>query len=231
MMRGQPDSNHRTFFQPPWSPEKSNLVYGWPQVEPAFGVVLFADIVGFTALSEKIDPAEVFALLSGFHEEMANLIIGYGATIDDYVGDCALATWIAPEPEASILKSAIDCGLAMREAMENWNRDRAAALPAARIGIGMHAGPVIVGATGLPRRSKLGAFGDTVNLANRIERMTRALATDLVVSDDLFRMLATEAPVDKRLALFPDIVTVRLPGRARPVNVRPVNVRPAPPIC
>ena len=223
MMHGRPDSSHRISFPMPWASERSNLVYGWPQMEPAFGVVLFADIVGFTALSEEIDPAEVFTLLFGFHQEMANQISGHGATLDDYVGDGAVAMWIASDPEVSILQNAMSCGFAMREAMANWNRDRAAALPAVRIGIGMHAGPLAVGATGLPGRSKLSAFGDTVNVANRIERMTRALGTDLVVSDDLFRMLATEMPADERLGSFPHVLTARLPGRARPIRVRPAR--------
>ena len=193
MMHGQPRSGHQPASPMPWAPSgRSNLIYGWPQ--PAFGVVLFADIVGFTTLSEEIDPIEVFALLSGFHREMARQIAGHGATLADHVGDGAVATWIAPGPEISLLQCAISCGLAMRDAMESWNRDRPAALPAARIGIGMHAGPLVVGTIGLPGRSKLGAFGDTVNVANRIERMTRTLGTDLVVSDDLFRMLATDAP-------------------------------------
>lgn len=205
----------------PWVADKANPIDGWPQVRPAFGVVLFADIVGFTALSEAIDPVEVFALLSDFHREMAKQIAGHGATLDDYVGDGAVAMWIAADPEVSILQDAISCGIAMRDAMERWNDSRPAALPAARIGIGMHAGPLVVGATGLPGRSKLGAFGDTVNVANRIERMTRTLGTDLVVSDDLFRMLATEVPADDRLGLFPHVLTARLPGRGRPIRLRP----------
>jgi adenylate cyclase len=192
-------------------------------MEAAFGVVLFADIVGFTSLAEEIDPAEVFALLSGFHREMARQIVSHGATLDDYVGDGAVAMWIAPDPEVSILRDAISCGFAMREAMDSWNRDRPAALPAARIGMGIHAGPLAVGVTGLAGRGKLGAFGDTVNVANRIERMTRVLGTDLVVSDDLFRMLATEAPADERLCWFPRVLSARLPGRGRPIRLRPAR--------
>ena len=221
MMHGQPDLSHQASFRVPRAAERANLGHSWSRLEPAFGVILFADIVGFTTLSEKIDPADVFALLSGFHQEMASVIADHEATLDDYVGDGAVAMWIAPHPDATMLRSAISCGFAMRDAMENWNRDRAAALPAARIGIGMHAGPVVVGATGLPGRSKLGAFGDTVNVASRIERMTRVLGTDLVVSDDLFRMLATEAPADERLTSFQGVLTARLTGRVRPVMVRP----------
>lgn len=221
MMHGQPDSSHRISLPMPWGADGSNLVYEWPQMGPAFGVVLFADIVGFTTLSEELDPVEVFALLSGFHREMAKQIAGHGATLDDHVGDGAVAMWITRGPEVSILQNAISCGFAMREAMEIWNRERPAALPAARIGIGMHAGPLVVGAIGLPGRSKLGAFGDTVNVANRIERTTRTLGTDLVVSDDLFRMLATELPADERLCAFPHVLTTRLPGRGRPIGLRP----------
>jgi adenylate cyclase len=221
MVHGQPASSHRPSFPTPWAFGGSNLIHGWPQMQSAFGVVLFADIVGFTALSEEIDPAEVFALLSGFHQEMAKQIAGHGATLDDHIGDGAVATWIAPDPEVSMLQDAISCGFAMRDAMNGWNRDRPAALPAARIGIGIHAGPLVVGAIGLPGRGKLGAFGDTVNVANRIERMTRSLGTDLVVSDDLFRMLAAEVPADERLCSFPHVLTARLPGRGRPIRLRP----------
>jgi adenylate cyclase len=213
MMYGQPQSNLRNPFVTP-------LAFG-TSMEQAFGVVLFADIVGFTSLSEEIDPAEVFALLSGFHNEMAKQIAGHGATLDDYIGDGAVAMWIAPDRQTSMLQDAISCGFAMREAMESWNRDRPAALPAARIGIGIHAGPLVVGATGLPGRRKLGAFGDTVNVANRIERMTRTLGADLVVSDELFRMLATEVPADERLCSFPHALTMRLPGRGRRIRLRP----------
>lgn len=212
MMHAQPDSSQIPFAMP-WA--------SWPQTGPAFGVVLFADIVGFTTLSEEIDPAEVFALLSGFHREMAEQIAAHGATLDDYVGDGAVAMWIAHDVKVSMLQDAISCGFAMHDAMVSWNRYRPAALPAAHIGIGIHAGPLVVGATGLPGRSKLGAFGDTVNVANRIERMTRTLGTDLVVSDDLFRMLATEAPADERLGSFPHVLTARLPGRGRPIRLRP----------
>lgn len=213
MMHGQPQSSHQIPFPTPWAFDTS--------MEQAFGVVLFADIVGFTTLSEEIDPAEVFVLLSGFHREMAKQIAGHGATLDDYVGDGAVAMWIAADPRASMLQDAISCGFAMRAAMESWNRDRPAALPVARIGVGMHAGPLVVGTTGLPGRSKLGAFGDTVNVANRIERMTRTLGADLVVSDDLFQMLAAEEPADERLCSFPHVLTARLPGRGRPIRLRP----------
>lgn len=221
MMHGQAASSHRIPFAMPWVFDGSNMICDRPQMEQAFGVVLFADIVGFTTLSEEIDPIEVFALLSGFHREMAGQIAGHGATLDDYVGDGAVAMWLAPRLEVSMLQDAISCGFAMRGAMESWNHDRPAALPAARIGIGIHAGPLVVGATGLPGRSKLGAFGDTVNVANRIERMTRTLGADLVVSDDLFRMLATEVPADERLCSFPHVLTTRLPGRGRPIRLRP----------
>ena len=223
MMHGQPESSQATAIPVPAMRDQASLVHGWPQMEPAFGVVLFADIVGFTTLSEHIDPAEVFALLSVFHREMAQQIADHGATLDDYVGDGAVAMWIAADPRLSILQEAISCGFAMRDAMKRWNSDRPAALPAAHVGIGMHAGPLVVGATGLPGRSKLGAFGDTVNVANRIERMTRTLGADFVVSDDLFWMLARQAPADRRLCCFPHVLTARLPGRGCPIRLRPAR--------
>ena len=198
-------------------------------MEPAFGVVLFADIVGFTTLSEEIDPIEVFALLSGFHREMARQIAGHGATLADHVGDGAVATWIAPGPEVS---PAAECDVLWprhaRRHEELEPRIHRAPIACCPHRHRNASGPLVVGAIGLPGRSKLGAFGDTVNVADQIERMTRTLGTDLVVSDDLFRMLATEAPADERLGLFPHVLTARLPGRGRPIRLRPaLSIREA----
>jgi adenylate cyclase len=187
----------------------------------AFAVVLFADIVGFTRLCEVLDPADAFALLADFHRRMARTIAAHAAAIDDYIGDSVMAVWSGAEPGKTEALRALYCGFAMLETIKQWNRDRARqGGSAVRVGIGMHAGTVMIGHTGNLAHAKLGAFGDTVNVANRLERMTRTYRTDLIVSDDFFRTVAAIAPCEDRLTRFRAAVKARIPGRTRPVLIR-----------
>lgn len=183
----------------------------------AFAAVLFADIVGFTRLCEALEPAGAFALLSGFHHRMAQAAAGHGAAIADPIGDGMMAVWCGPAPAAA--RSALRCGFAMLEAIEEWNRARRDGLPL-RIGVGLHAGAVMIGRVGAAGHDKLGAFGDTVNIAHRLERMTRTHRTDIIVSDDLFQAVADHPPPDGRLARFPAVRRTHIPGRAGGLAIR-----------
>ena len=135
----------------------------------AFAAVLFADIVGFTRLCRTLEPAGTFALLSGFHQRMAEAVAEHGAVIGDPIGDGIMAVWCGPAPAAA--RAALRCGFAMLEAIDDWNQARRDGLPL-RIGVGLHAGAVMIGRVGAAGHDKLGAFGDTVNVAHRLERMT-----------------------------------------------------------
>lgn len=183
----------------------------------AFAAVLFADIVGFTRLCETLEPAGTFALLSGFHERMALAAADHDAAIGDPVGDGIMAVWCGPAPAAA--RAALRCGFAMLEAIDDWNRARRDGLPL-RIGVGLHAGPVIIGRVGAIGHDKLGAFGDTVNVAHRLERMTRARHSDIIVSEALFRAVAQRYPAERRLASFPAAGRADIPGRTEGVAIR-----------
>jgi adenylate cyclase len=188
--------------------------------ELASAAILFADIVGFTKLCERMGAEDAFAVLAGFHGRMADVMAAHGVGIADYIGDGVMAVWTATGPVEEALR-AFRCGFAMLEAVERWNgeRIRAGGRPI-RIGVGLNAGAVMVGRTGGPGHAKLGAFGDAVNVAHRLERMTRAAAADVAVSDALFRTVAAAAPDDARLAAFCGPEDIRVPGRSRPVRVR-----------
>lgn len=183
----------------------------------AFAAVLFADIVGFTRLCETLEPAGTFALLSGFHERMALALADYDAAIGDPIGDGIMAVWCGPAPAAA--RAALRCGFAMLQAIDDWNRARRDGLPL-RIGVGLHAGPVIIGRVGAAGHDRLGAFGDTVNVAHRLERMTRTRHSDIIVSEDLFRAVARHHPAERRLASFPAASRADIPGRAEGVAIR-----------
>ncbi|MGK9166627.1 adenylate/guanylate cyclase domain-containing protein [Inquilinus limosus] len=203
-----------------WTPARRAAGLGPDRAEApraAFAAVLFADIVGFTRLCETLEPAGTFALLSGFHHRMAQAVAGHGAAIADPIGDGVMAVWCGPAPAAA--RSALRCGFAMLEAIEDWNRARRDGLPL-RIGVGLHAGAVMIGRVGAAGHDKLGAFGDTVNVAHRLERMTRTHRTDIIVSDDLFQAVADHAPADSRLARFPTVRRTHIPGRAEGLAIR-----------
>ncbi len=181
----------------------------------ASAAVLFADIVGFTRLCGTLEPAGTFALLSGFHERMARAVMDHDAAIGDPIGDGIMAVWCGP----AAARAALRCGFAMLEAIEAWNAARRDGLPL-RIGVGLHAGPVMIGRVGAAGHAKLGAFGDTVNVAHRLERMTRTRRSDIIVSEELFRTVAAHDPAERRLAWFPAASRADIPGRAEGVAIR-----------
>ena len=146
--------------------------------------VLFADIRGFTALAERLGPAGAMALLRDFHARMASCVFAHDGTLDKFIGDGLMATFGTPEAAPDDARRALECGRAMLAAMAGWNRERTAAgAPPLAIGIGIHYGPVIMGDIGGAQRFEFAVIGDTVNVANRLEELTRDLGTPLLASD------------------------------------------------
>ena len=156
--------------------------------------VLFADIVGFTGLSESLTPAETMTLLRDFHGRMASLVFAHGGTLDKYIGDAVMATFGTPTPGPGDAVNAFACALAMDSELAEWSRQRQAAGAApVRAGIGLHCGPVLLGDIGDERRLEFAVIGDTVNVAARLEAMTRELDAAIVASDDLVRAARDQA--------------------------------------
>ena len=156
--------------------------------------ILFADIVGFTTLCETTPPAEVVELLRGYHDRLGQAVFDHGGTLDKYIGDGMMATFGTPEPSDDDALRALACSLDMIAALEAWNRDRqAAGLDPVRVGIGLHYGPVIAGDIGNARRLEYGVVGDSVNVASRLENLTRTLGTALVVSGDLIGAIPSDS--------------------------------------
>jgi adenylate cyclase len=184
--------------------------------------VLFADLVGFTSLAEAMPPADVIALLREFHGRMQEAVFAHGGTVDKYVGDALMATFGTPHPGPHDATQALRCARAMGEEIAAWNRERAAqgAAPL-RIGIGAHYGPVVLGDIGGASRLEFAVLGDTVNVASRLERLTRTLNGSAVVSDALLATARREgaADLDALLAGFRPAPTQALRGRSETVAV------------
>jgi adenylate cyclase len=148
--------------------------------------VLFADIVGFTAFAERAQPEETIALLQEHHDRLATVVFEHDGTLDKYIGDAVMATFGTPRPAADDASRALRCALAMLGAMQAWNAERAASgKPPVRIGIGLDYGPVVLGNIGSERRLEFTVIGDAVNVASRLEGLTRLHGVELVASDRL----------------------------------------------
>lgn len=144
--------------------------------------VLFADIRNFTALSETLSAAELKALLNRFFTPMTRIIFDRRGTIDKYVGDMIMAFWGAPVRDADHAGHALAAALDMLRAVEDLHEAFAReGLPPVAIGIGINSGVMNVGDMGSEYRRAYTVIGDAVNLASRLEGLTRFYGVDLVV--------------------------------------------------
>lgn len=164
--------------------------------------VLFADIRGFTAMSESMSPAEVMEMLQGFHGRMEAEVFEHNGALDKYIGDALLATFGTPDTGARDATDALTCAREMLASLDQWNKDRSKGgqVPIG-VGIGVHYGPAVLGDIGSERSMAFTVIGDTVNSASRIEGLTRTLDTDLVVSRALVERVRAEADGGELLIL------------------------------
>jgi class 3 adenylate cyclase len=161
------------------------------------GAVLFADIVGFTRQCEERPPAEAIDLLRGFHRRMEQTIFAFGGTLDKFLGDGVMATFGTPRSGSRDAANALGCARAMLGEIDAWNCDRRARGQAeVRIEIGVHTGPVVLGDVGSSRHLEFAVIGDTVNIASRLESLTRQLEVTIVISERLAQLTAQQGGGD-----------------------------------
>lgn len=141
--------------------------------------VMFVDIVGFTRMGESMSPAAAMALLRTFHTEVEQAVFVHSGMVDKFMGDGALACFGIPEASPSAAADAIRAAWTLLVALQRTRAEGGAAL---RVGIGIHYGPVLMGDIGGATQFQFTVVGDTVNVASRLEAMTRQYDTDLIVS-------------------------------------------------
>ena len=144
--------------------------------------ILFSDIRGFTTMSEQMKPQEVLEMLNEYMTRMVQIIRTHGGIVDKYVGDAIMAVWGVPIGHAHDTFNAVRACLAMREELARLNELRLSrGQPVLRIGMGLNCGEVIAGNVGSEERMEYTVIGDPVNVAARVESMTKVLGTDLLV--------------------------------------------------
>ncbi len=145
--------------------------------------VLFADIRGFTALSEQKLPYDVVFILNRYFQSMGEAVEQSGGCIDKFIGDGVMALFGLETSSDKACQQALRAAAAMAVKLEELNKSLAADLPSPlRIGIGIHAGPAIVGEMGYGAATHVTAIGDTVNTASRLEALTKQHRAQLIIS-------------------------------------------------
>lgn len=166
--------------------------------ERAFLCVLFSDVRGFTTLSEGREPEAVIGVLNRYFDRMAPQIHAFGGSVDSYMGDGIMAHFGHPGTVKNPCQAAFEASQAMLDALKELNRELAAeGHPELRIGIGLHAGEAVVGYLGSKERHEYTAIGDTVNVASRVEGLTKDAGHPLVVTE------AVAERLDRRETLVP----------------------------
>lgn len=177
--------------------------------------VLFSDIRGFTTLSETRPPEEIVRLLNRYFDTQVEAVFQEGGTLDKFIGDAIMAFWGAPMATPTHAPQAVRAALEMQRRLESFKLELGSLGEHFDIGIGVHTGPAVVGFLGASRRLDYTAIGDTVNLASRIEGLTKGVA----------RILVSEATRDACNALAPgqfhfiDRGEAKVKGRERPVRL------------
>ncbi len=176
--------------------------------------VYFSDIAAFSAISERLNPRELVALMNEYLSAMTEIIEAHGGFVDKYIGDAIVAVFGAPADDPDHAISAVRAALASEAKLAAMNQMGLTAFAGLEIRqrIGLNSGDTLVGNIGSPRRFNYTVMGDTVNLAARLEGANKLYGTSIMAAE------ATAALVGNRI-VWRELDTIRVSGRAAPTRV------------
>lgn len=173
--------------------------------------VLISDIRSFTAFAEQLPPADVLTLLNNVQGMFADIVKEHGGTVDKFMGDGMLAVFGAPDPADDHADRAVAAAQAMLDSVARMNATSDGA--PLRIGVGVHSGRVVTGVLGSGTRLEFTVIGDTVNIASRLEAMTKEKGVAAIISDDTLSLVRSSLQNLQSLGM------VAIRGRVQPLNV------------
>ncbi len=178
-------------------------------------VVLFSDVRGFTERSEKTDPKDLVSQLNEYLTIMVAVVFNHKGTLDKFIGDAVMAHWgaLGSGTDEDNCRNALLAARDMIDSLARLNKKwEAEGKPPFKIGVGLHLGEVIAGEIGSPDRTEFGVIGDAVNLASRVEGLTKTFGCDVIISDDVrIAAGASDGLIDLGL--------VQVKGRKTPENL------------
>src|ERR1041385_6254173 len=177
--------------------------------------ILFSDLVGFTTLSEKADPEALVAQLNEYLTQMTSVVFSNGGTLDKFIGDAIMAVWgnVRSLGTAQAAKNSGRAALGMRRELKELNQKRRdQGRMGLGMGIGINKGEVIVGNIGSQERMDPTVIGDSVNLASRLEGLTRVYGVDILIGVSAAELLRDEFHLRS-------VARVQVKGKTKPVDV------------
>ena len=185
--------------------------FGAPRTQPV--AVLFADLYDYTEMISTMTGAQVIALLREFHAIVEDAVFNHNGTLDKYIGDGLMATFGTPSAGPMDATNAIAATRQILRELVRWNHQREArGERRIRIGVGLHFGQATLGDVGTDQRFELTVVGDTINIASRIEQLSRLVRTAVVASDDIVQQAIAECG-QEAIEGFRDLGAHRVRGR------------------
>ncbi|MEM7357424.1 MAG: adenylate/guanylate cyclase domain-containing protein, partial [Acidobacteriota bacterium] len=174
--------------------------------------ILMSDLRGFSPLAESLKPEQVVAMLNRYFEVMIDIVVKFGGTIDELIGDSMLVMFGAPLRGENDAQRAVACAVAMQLGLDKVNeRNRREGLPTIAMGVGINTGQVVVGNIGSQKRAKYGIVGSHVNLASRIE--SRTIGGQVLIAESTLQqcesILDVSEPIDFNAKGFEKPIRVR----------------------
>lgn len=182
--------------------------------------ILFIDLVGFTGVNERLSPNEAMDLLRGFYRLVENAVLDHGGIVDKFMGDGAMAVFgiITPAPDDAA--NALKAARVLASSMDTLNAElEAAGLTTLKIAMGLHIGPVLIGDTGGTRQFTYTVTGDPVNVASRLQHVTRELGVVIAASDAIIEAARASGGGGGTVEGFVEMPLTGLRGRERPVGI------------
>ena len=223
-------ANLGRYFSPNVVQRLANDVRGLEAGRAQHAAVMFVDLIGSTRRMEAVTPEEVITIIRAFHRRIVPIVFRHDGSVDKFLGDGLMAVFGAPEKTPYEARDALLCAIEILDTIDEWRDQRIAIGKAATtVGIGIHYGPVIQGNVGIADRLEFTTLGDTVNVASRLENMTRQFDAGILLSQEALAAAERSSPLPAELkARCRDLGPQPIVGHEAAVHMIAIDRRPNP---